>query len=183
MTGVKKKIEVNMIILDVREKEEFEAEYIPDSICCPLSQFDLLAPGILKNIKDSDILVMCRSGNRAKMALNELKKFDVAQHRFTVFEGGILKWKNDGKIIVGKGSVFPIMRQVQIVASSMIFFAFLGSKFISHDFVYLALFVGFGLALAGYTGFCPMVFILQKMPWNNKKTSSCNVTNNTNCCG
>ena len=172
-----------MIIFDVREKEEFEAEYIPESICCPLSQLDLLAPGILKNIKDSEILIMCRSGNRATIALNELKKFDVGQHKFTVYDGGILKWKNEGKEIAGKGPLFPIMRQVQIVASGMIFFAFLGSKYIAHDFVYLALFVGFGLALAGYTGICPMVFILQKMPWNNKKVASCNVTNKPNCCG
>ena len=172
-----------MVILDVREKEEFEAEFIPDSICCPLSQFDLLAPGILKNIKDSDVVIMCRSGNRAKMAINELKKFDVDQHKFTIYDGGIIQWKAEGKNIVGKGSVFPIMRQVQIVASSMIFFAFLASHFISHDFVYLALFVGFGLALAGYTGYCPMVFILQKMPWNNKKINNCSMNKNSNCCG
>ena len=42
-----------MVILDVREKEEFEAEHIPESISCPLSQFDMLVPGILKNTKDS----------------------------------------------------------------------------------------------------------------------------------
>ena len=160
-----------MVILDVRENEEFEAEHVAESICCPLSKFDHMAPGILKNIKDSEIVLMCRSGNRAKMALNELKKFDVNQHQFTVYEGGIIQWKAQGKSVKGKGSVFPLMRQVQIVASSMIFFAFLASKFIGHDFVYLALFVGFGLALAGYTGICPMVMILQKMPWNNKKNS------------
>ena len=42
-----------MVILDVREKEEFEAEHIPDSLFCPLSQLELFAPGLLKNIKDS----------------------------------------------------------------------------------------------------------------------------------
>jgi rhodanese-related sulfurtransferase len=162
-----------MVILDVRENEEFEAEHVPDSICCPLSQFDLMAPGILKNIKDSDVVIMCRSGNRAKMALTELKKFDVDQHKFSVYDGGIIQWKAEGKDVKGKGAVFPVMRQVQIVASSMIFIAFLGSRFIAHDFVYLALFVGFGLALAGYTGICPMVMILQKMPWNNKKNINC----------
>jgi rhodanese-related sulfurtransferase len=171
-----------MVILDVREKEEFAAEFIPESICCPLSQFDLMAPGILKNIKDSEIIIMCRTGNRAKMALNELKKFDFNQHKFSVFNGGIIEWKAQGKNVEGNGSVFPIMRQVQIVASSMIIVAFAASKFLSHDFVYLALFVGFGLALAGYTGFCPMVAILQKMPWNNKKIAN-GSTNNTNCCG
>lgn len=157
-----------MIILDVREKEEFEAEHIPESISCPLSQFDIVAPGILKNIKDLDIVVMCRTGNRAKMALEELKKYNVNHSKFACYDGGIIQWKTEGKAVKGKGSIFPIMRQVQIGASSMIFIAFLGSKFLNPNFVYLALFVGFGLALAGYTGFCPMVQILQKMPWNKK---------------
>lgn len=160
-----------MIILDVREKEEFEAEHVPDSICCPLSQFDTLAPGILKNLKDSDVVIMCRTGNRAKMAMNELKKLELNIHKFKVYEGGILKWKNENKPIRGKGSVFPIMRQVQIVASSLIFLAFLGQAFIAPSFIYLALFVGGGLAVAGWSGLCPMIFILQKMPWNNRKMS------------
>ena len=171
-----------MVILDVREREEFEAEHVPESICCPLSQFDLMAPGILKNIKDGEVFLMCRSDNRARMALNELKKFDVNQHKFTVYEGGLIKWKAEGKTVLGTRSVFPLMRQVQIVASSMIFLAFLASKFIAHDFVYLALFVGFGLALAGYTGFCPMVKLLQKMPWNNKKTGACSTTTKPDYC-
>lgn len=171
-----------MVILDVREKEEFEAEHVPDSICCPLSQFDLIAPGILKNIKDSQIVIMCRSGNRAKLALNELKRFNVDQHKFSVYEGGMNQWKSQGKNVSGKGSVFPIMRQVQIVASSMIFIAFLASKYIAHDFVYIALFVGFGLALAGYSGICPMAMILQKMPWNNKKNMPNKPSANPNCC-
>ena len=172
-----------MVILDVREREEFEAGHVPESICCPLSQFDLMAPGILKNIKESDVVIMCRTGIRAKMALNELKKFDVDQHKFTCYEGGMLQWQAQGKAVKGKGSIFPLMRQVQIVASSMIFFAFLASKFINPDFVYLALFVGFGLALAGYTGFCPMAQILQKMPWNNKKINDCTTTDKPSCCG
>jgi rhodanese-related sulfurtransferase len=171
-----------MIILDVREKEEFEAEHVPDSICCPLSQFDLLAPGIIKSIKDTDVIILCRSGNRAKMALNEIKKFDINQHKFSIYEGGILKWKSEGKEVRGKGSIFPLMRQVQIVASSLIFIAFILSTFVTHDFVYLALFVGFGLALAGYTGICPMLFMLQKMPWNNKKIIKSSTHNNSDCC-
>ena len=159
-----------MIILDVREREEFEAEHIPNAISCPLSQFDFMAPGILKNIKkEGDILIMCLSGKRSHMALRELAKIDSHQHSFKVFEGGITEWKKQGHPVVGQGGVFSIMRQVQIVASTLIFIAFIGFKFFSSAFIYLALFVGFGLALAGFTGICPMVYILQKMPWNNKK--------------
>jgi rhodanese-related sulfurtransferase len=169
-----------MVILDVREKEEYEAEHIPGSIFCPLSQFDLHAKGILKNIKESDVIVMCRSGKRAKMALDELKKHDASHLNFTCFEGGILQWKSEGKPVVAQGKApLPIMRQVQIGASSMIILAFAGSHFIAHDLVYLALFVGFGLALAGWTGICPMVSLLQKMPWNKKSGA---VSTNASCC-
>lgn len=170
------------MIIDVREKEEFEAEHIPESICLPLTQLDILAPGILKTIGDQKVVVMCRSGNRARMAMNELQKFNIDASKFEVYEGGILKWKEEGKPVKGKGSIFPIMRQVQIVASSMIFLAFILSKFVAPGFVYLALFVGGGLAVAGWTGFCPMVFILQQMPWNKKKMAEC-TTHKTGCCG
>lgn len=171
-----------MMILDVREKEEFEAEHIPESVSLPLTQLDLMAPGILKTIGDQKVIVMCRSGNRARMAMNELKKFNADLSKFEVYEGGILKWKEEGKPVRGKGSIFPIMRQVQIVASSMIFLAFILSKFLAPEFVYLALFVGCGLAVAGWTGFCPMVFILQRMPWNKKQIENC-TPNKTGCCG
>lgn len=171
-----------MIILDVREKEEFEAEHVPESISCPLSQFDVLIGGLLKNLKNEEVVIMCRSGNRAKMAMNELKKFNSNHLIFSVYEGGIIKWKAEGRTVQGKGAVFPILRQMQIVASMMVFAAFLGAHFIAPGFIYLALMVGFGLALAGFTGFCPMVFLLQKMPWNCKKTGECS-TKKTSCCG
>ncbi len=170
-----------MIILDVREKEEFEAEHVTDSILCPLSQFDLHAPGILKNLKNEEVIIMCRTGNRAKMAMNELKKHDSDHLTFKIYEGGIQKWKSEGKPVKGKGATFPVMRQMQIIASLLIISAFIGAQFIAPGMIYLALFVGFGLALAGFTGFCPMVFLLQKMPWNNKRISSCD-TKKTNCC-
>lgn len=170
-----------MIILDVREKEEFEAEHIPESVLCPLSQFDTVAPGILKNLKNEEVLIMCRSGNRAKLAMNELKKFPTDHLTFSVYDGGIIRWKQEGKAVQGVGSVFPIMRQVQILASTMIFLAFLGWNFVSPNLIYLALFVGFGLGLAGWTGFCPAAFILQRMPWNNKKVAACG-TSNSGCC-
>jgi rhodanese-related sulfurtransferase len=174
-----------MIIVDVREKEEFESERIPDSICLPLSQIDLLAPGLLKSLSESKIVVMCKSGKRSALALNDLKKHSSDKHQFSVYEGGIDQWKKDGKNVVGKSFALPIMRQVQIVASSMIFAAFLAAHFIHPNFVFLALFVGFGLALAGYTGICPMAFLLQKLPWN-KASSNCSPTldnNKNSCCG
>lgn len=168
-----------MIILDVREKEEFEAEHIPGSVLCPLSQISTVAPGILNHIPATEIVLMCRTGNRAELAQKELMKLG-ASHTYSIYEGGILKWKKEGKAVNGSGGVFPIMRQVQIFASSMIFIAFLLSHYVQHDFVYVALFVGFGLAMAGWTGFCPAAKVLQFMPWNKKSSAACSTDNS--CC-
>lgn len=160
-----------MVILDVREKEEFEAEHIPDSLFCPLSQLDHVAPGILKNIKDSDVTIMCRSGKRAQLALNEIRKMDHQQHRLSVYEGGILRWKAEGKPVKGKTRVLPLMRQVQLAAGLLVLTGVLGHFFVNSSFVYLAGFVGLGLTLAGSTGFCGMALLLQRMPWNQKGDS------------
>lgn len=167
-----------MLILDVREREEFEAEHIPGSIFCPMSQLDVMAPGILKNIQPKEIVVMCRSGNRAKISIGEFKKLGF-NHNFSVYDGGILRWKSEGKEIVGAGGVFPLMRQVQIFASTLIFISFALAHFVYPSFIYLALFVGVGLALAGWIGFCPALKMLMIMPWN-KKSNRTNTSNN--CC-
>lgn len=159
-----------MVILDVREKEEFQLESIPDSICCPLSQFDMMAPGILKNIKDSDVVIMCRTGNRAKIALETIKKMDFNQHTFSCYEGGILKWKEEGNKVISTKSSLPLMRQVQIIAGGLIVLSFVASSLWAQAFIFLALFVGVGLMFAGIMGVCPMMSILKKMPWNKAST-------------
>ncbi len=169
-----------MIILDVREKEEFQAEHVAESISCPLSQFDLLAPGIIRGLKDEQITVMCRSGKRANLALNELKKIDPNHHKYSVYDGGILKWKSEGKPLQSVTiTTVPVMRQVLMVASTMLLVSFFGYHIIHPGFIYLTLLVGVGLGLAGFFGFCPMMIMLQKMPWNNKKAVVCPVVAKT----
>ena len=69
------------------------------------------------------------------MALNELNKLSFSQHKFSVYEGGMMKWKKEGKETISKGSGFPLMRQLQIVASTLIILAFLGANFISASFL------------------------------------------------
>lgn len=70
-----------------------------------------------------------------------------------------------------------VLRQTHIVASIMVFTGFFGSQMIHPNFIYLVALVGFGLALDGLTGFCPMVKILERMPWNK-----IGETKNQSCC-
>ncbi|HAZ14898.1 MAG: hypothetical protein A2X86_21210 [Bdellovibrionales bacterium GWA2_49_15] len=171
-----------MIILDVREKEEFEAERIPEAIFCPLSQIDLLAPGILQNLKDNDVMVICRSGKRSQLALPILEKYNSLKLTLSSYEGGMIRWKEQNKPVIGEKSIFPIMRQVHLVAAGMVFFAFLGAHFINASFIYLALLVGVGLSISGVTGHCPMVFLLQKMPWNQAPSCCSSEAKTGSCC-
>lgn len=59
------------IVIDVREKEEYEAGHIPGSLSVPLSLF----PDILKTLdKNQDYYVVCRSGGRSFLGCRYLKK-------------------------------------------------------------------------------------------------------------
>jgi 3-mercaptopyruvate sulfurtransferase SseA len=125
-------------------------------------------------LKHHSVLLMCRSGNRAKLALEKLKQLQLIDLSKTeVFQGGILEWKKQGRPIEGEASLpLPLMRQVQLVSGLM---AGVGSLLAlsSHpNWIYLPLFVGTGLTVAGSTGFCGMALLLQKMPWNRIRTTS-----------
>ncbi|MEK6623714.1 MAG: DUF2892 domain-containing protein [Bdellovibrionota bacterium] len=83
---------------------------------------------------------------------------------------------------LGEKSIFPIMRQVHIIAASMVFCAFLAAHFIYPGLIYMALLVGIGLFIFGLTGHCPMAWLLQKMPWNQAGVCCKSEENKGNCC-
>lgn len=163
----------NGVIIDVREKDEFAIEHIENSINVPLSMFSSMAPGILNQLKEKKIVLVCRSGPRANqakaMALN--LGFNDA-HNYEIYEGGIIKWRQEGKSLVsGKtASALPLARQVQLtVGVGVVIFSLL-AVFVNPLFVWGAAFFGAGLTMAGVTGFCPLANLIAQMPWNKPKT-------------
>jgi rhodanese-related sulfurtransferase len=79
------------ILLDVREKFEYDGGHIPNSLNIPLSQIK----GRLNEIpKNQDVLLYCRSGMRSKQAGRILSKHGYNQ--LFNLQGGISSWK--GKI-------------------------------------------------------------------------------------
>ncbi|MDD7306716.1 MAG: rhodanese-like domain-containing protein [Peptoniphilaceae bacterium] len=60
------------VLLDVREKDEYEKGHIPQAINIPLSEIDQ-AENIITN-KDKKILVYCLSGSRSDKAENILRQ-------------------------------------------------------------------------------------------------------------
>ena len=78
-----------LLIIDVRTKEEFAQGYIPTAQLIPL---DHIIKGDYKDLtKDQLICLYCHSGRRSGMAKKILKK--AGYHVKNI--GGILSWKQE----------------------------------------------------------------------------------------
>lgn len=81
----------NVIILDVRTQEEYDAGHIEDAVRMEAADFSSKAATVLPD-KDANILVYCRSGNRSKTATKMLIELGYTQ----VYDfGGINDWPYD----------------------------------------------------------------------------------------
>ena len=78
-----------VIILDVREQDEFDAGYIPGALLLPVATISRETASALIPKLDSVVLVYCRSGNRSKRASSALVKLGYTN----IYEfGGINTW-------------------------------------------------------------------------------------------
>lgn len=78
-----------VILLDVREQEEYDQGHIPGAVLLPVGSIDEDTAAAVIPEKSATVLVYCRSGNRSKTAAAAL-----AQLGYTnVYEfGGINTW-------------------------------------------------------------------------------------------
>ena len=162
---------MDKIILDVREQDEFAAEHVPGSIWVPLSQFTHSAPGVLQSLVGRKILLMCRSGSRARLAEEQIDRLGFkGQVEHSVYDGGILEWARQGKPLVTRStSRLPILRQVQLIAGLVVLAASILGLYADCRVIWVAAFVGAGLTFAGLTGFCGLAQLLSVMPWNKTR--------------
>ena len=77
------------VLLDVREKDEYDAGHIPGAILIPHTEIKERAADVITN-KDVQILVYCRSGRRSKIASEAL--LGLGYTNINEF-GGIIDWK------------------------------------------------------------------------------------------
>ena len=64
------------------------------------------------------------------------------------------------------------MRQVQIVAGSLVVIGVLLGLLVAPGWFGFAAFVGAGLTFAGVTGFCGMARLLMLAPWNRRASAT-----------
>lgn len=79
----------DVIILDVREQDEYDSGHIPSAVLLPVGTIDEETAAEVIPEKDSTVLVYCRSGNRSKTASSALVELGYTN----IYEfGGINTW-------------------------------------------------------------------------------------------
>ena len=81
-----------VIVLDVREQDEFDTGHIPEAVLLPVGTITKAAAAAVIDDLDTVVLVYCRSGNRSKTASQVLADLGYTN----VYEfGGINTWLYD----------------------------------------------------------------------------------------
>ncbi|MDY8134758.1 rhodanese-like domain-containing protein [Aquimarina sp. 2201CG5-10] len=97
-----KSIQTKVVLLDAREKKEFDVSHIKNAIYVGYDHFDINDITNLNLSKESTIVVYCSLGVRSEDISKKLKK--VGYHKIYNLYGGIFEWKNnDNQIINNKG--------------------------------------------------------------------------------
>lgn len=153
-----------VLLVDVREPAEHAGEKISGSVLLPLSQFD---PAQISSDANKKLVLYCRSGNRSTQAAQKL--FTSGFTDVTHLSCGLSEWKEQGlPTQINKNAPISMMRQVQIVAGSLVFTGTILGAFVSPAFLFLSGFVGAGLMFAGISDTCAMAMLLAKLPYNQK---------------
>jgi len=163
-------------LLDVRTPGEFAGAHVPGARLIPLDELD--AAGFLKQRGPGDkpIYVLCQSGGRARRAIEKFQRAGFAG--CVLVQGGTQGWIDAGlPVNRGVSSVWPLMRQVQLVVGLVSAAGAALALTVNPWFALIPLAMGCGLLFAGITGFCGLALVLAKMPWNQGVKF-----NSTSCC-
>lgn len=148
-------------IIDVRTPIEYRGGHIPGAVNIPLGTFHSEFPGV--DLSET-VVVVCKWGGRSSAACEQ-----VGANYAQVFNlaGGTEAWMSEGfEIESAAKDPRSVDRQVHFVAGLLLVSALLLGASVNAGWFYLAALPAFGLMLDAISGFCPMTFILKKMPWN-----------------
>lgn len=95
----------NILLLDSREKIEYETSHIENAVCIGYDKFRVKkVKKILPQDKDEPIVVYCSLGIRSEDVAEKLKKAGYT-NVYNLY-GGIFEWKNnDNPIVDNKGNI------------------------------------------------------------------------------
>ena len=146
------------LVVDVRLPAEYRALHLAPSVSLPL---DELARRSQELPRDRELVLVCRTGARARLAAAEL-----AGYRARVLDGGLVAWQEAGHPVVEGRAHVSLERQVRIAAGALACTGGVLAVAVSPWFGLLPAFVGAGLVYAGVTDRCGMAMLLGRLPYN-----------------
>jgi len=156
-------------VLDVRTPAEFETAHIRGSHNVPLDILDKHGSEVVRQLDhDHDVVLVCKSGQRAAQAAALLDKAGLAGGR--VLEKGITDWEGRGFGVDRGVERWDLERQVRLVAGSVVVSSVVGSVAVPR-LKWLAAAIGAGLSYAAISNTCAMGTALAKLPYNRGATS------------
>ena len=146
------------LVVDVRLPAEYRAVHLEPSLSVPL---DELARRRAELPRERELVLVCRTGARARLAAAEL-----GEYRTRVLDGGLVAWQQAGRAVVEGTAHVSLERQVRIAAGALACAGGVLAVTVSPWFGLLPAFVGGGLVYAGVTDRCGMAMLLGRLPYN-----------------
>lgn len=180
----------SVVIMDVREPDEYKAEHIKGSKLVPLATVGKKT--LPKIPKGKKLVLHCRLGKRSHQACEVLNKELPKQTTYNL-EGGIDAWKSAGfEVIKGKDTTakptkevksaacdtatmkhccdwkcsMSIENQIRVIVGAFIVLGILLGYALSDVFFFITGVFGAVFMFSGITGFCWLRGKLACMPWN-----------------
>ena len=148
-------------LVDVRTPAEFEAVHIAGSYNVPLDLLQEHRAEFAEHL--DDVILVCRSGQRAKTAEETLRQAGLSNVH--ILGGGVTAWQAQGFDVRRGTPKWDLERQVRLVAGSIVLTGVLGSVAVP-KLKWLSAAIGAGLATAAITNTCAMGMLLAKLPYN-----------------
>lgn len=153
-------------LIDVRTPVEFEAGHIPGAVNVPLDELKGSLDQLCAALDDHhDVVLVCRSGQRAGQAQEALHRAGLGSSR--VLSGGIVDWEATGGNLNRGRQAWELERQVRLAAGSLVLTGIAAST-VAPRAKWLSAFVGGGLVFAAASNTCAMGMALARMPWNKR---------------
>ncbi|MEU4275845.1 rhodanese-like domain-containing protein [Streptomyces tanashiensis] len=149
-------------LLDVRTPGEFRTVHIPGSYNVPLNTLREHRAELRSHL-DEEVVLVCRSGQRAREAEQALAQAGLPNLR--VLEGGMNAWEAAGAVVERGPERWDMERQVRLVAGSIVLVTGLAGILVPGVHL-VGTAVGAGLTYAALSNSCAMGVLLSKLPYN-----------------
>jgi rhodanese-related sulfurtransferase len=104
-------------MIDVRTPAEFETVHIPGAYNVPLDLLREHRDEIATHV-DDDVVLVCRSGQRAGVAEEALRR--AGQTNVRVLDGGMIAWQSEGFDTSHRTQRWDLKSQVRLAAGSLV---------------------------------------------------------------